>query len=220
MTTAIDEALGRWVPALAATGTLGSVVLFGSAAREDWGPKRSDLNLACVLRSRDPSALTALAPTLTAAWRQDRVAPWLVQKDEIATLSDVYALKLLDIRDHHRVLHGPDPFAGVTIDRAAVRLRAEQELRNHQIRLRRALCLSAPSDISTHLGPIRKAARVLLRGLLFLERVERPRWDRDTVMEVSAANLGVGPAFWRGPDGVAVLATLDALVDRADRVVP
>jgi hypothetical protein len=58
---------------------------------------------------------------------------------EIPRAADVFPLLYADIAKKHAILVGTDPFAELTVSRRHLRLRVEQELREAQIRLRRAV---------------------------------------------------------------------------------
>lgn len=121
-------------------GTLDDVkglVLYGSLARGEYRPRESDVNLVVSLGRGSTETLRALHEPLRVAWRAVRVEPFLVRASEVPRLADVFPVKLLDIRLHHRVLSGEDPFEQVVIESADLRTRTEQELRNHLLRLRR-----------------------------------------------------------------------------------
>jgi hypothetical protein len=70
------------------------------------------------------------------------VDPFILGADELRGAARDFPTKLLDIRAHHVVLYGSDPFAEVQPSPEHVRLRVEQELRNLALRLRRRLVLA------------------------------------------------------------------------------
>src|SRR5262249_25071672 len=76
-----------------------------------------------------------------------RPGPW-PGGAEIPRLAEVFPTRLLDIRDHHLLLHGEDVFAGLEIDGKLLRLRVEQELSNLSLRLRRTLVTLAADPAS------------------------------------------------------------------------
>ena len=55
-----------------------SAVLYGSAARGDWVPGRSDVNVMLVLDDPSPPALRRLTPAVTECWHNHGFTPPLI----------------------------------------------------------------------------------------------------------------------------------------------
>lgn len=155
MNRPVSEPLARLRDQLAAAPIVASATLYGSYVRGELHDEASDINLALVVRG---DGLGALVAPLQAAWRAARVDPWIARTDELAGLVDVFATRVRDIQRHHEVLVGDDPWPALVVPRSALRLRIEQELRNHQLRLRRAEVLSD--------GPGRARQLVIAAGAL------------------------------------------------------
>jgi predicted nucleotidyltransferase len=156
----------------AAGDDLVSLVLYGSAARGRYDRESSDINIVVVLRHADGATIEKIAPVLHDAERAWRVEPMIVAEQEVARLAITFPIKVLDIQRRHVVLHGADVFTGIHATREHVRLRAEQELMNLAMRLRRrffsarrdshALALAA-DDAAAPLA-VNLRALLLLRG--------------------------------------------------------
>jgi predicted nucleotidyltransferase len=127
----------------AAGPNLKSVVLYGSAARGEFHPKHSDLNVLCVLNQLDAASLENLR--LPSAWweQQGHPAPLVFTLEELRSSADVFAIELLDIRSDRCVLFGEDVFADLEVPRHLHALQVERELRTNLVRLRQAY-LRAP----------------------------------------------------------------------------
>lgn len=183
MTTAVNgypegprQALSRLLTALEKLAPEPSaLVVYGSLAKGTWREGESDVNLAVVLEEARPSTLEALGGPLRAAHRAVRVRPFVVERREIPRLADAFPIKLADIHRASHVILGDDPFAAVVIDREHLRLRTEQELRNHLLRLRRhAIFADDPRQLAK---PIYAASATLafeLGALLELDGRPRP----------------------------------------------
>ena len=61
----------------------------------------------------------------------------ILTPSEVRRACDAFPTKFLDIKAHHILLAGEDPFLDLDVKRENVRLRVEQELRNLTLRLRR-----------------------------------------------------------------------------------
>lgn len=123
-----------------------AVALFGSAAGSDFVRGRSDLNLAIVLRTIAVPQLEVLQRELPAWHKLGMATPILLDPDFLARAVDVFPIELQDIQLRHRMLHGPDVFADISIDPAQLRFQLEQEVRAKLLRLRLAYVESDGSD--------------------------------------------------------------------------
>jgi predicted nucleotidyltransferase len=154
--------------AIACFGTdLVSVVLFGSAVD---GRLRatSDVNVILVLARAKPEQLTAIGPAYAMAHAAIRLSVMFLLEAEIPSASEAFAVKFADVATRHRILHGPDPFADLVIDRDAARRRLGQILVNLTLRLRERLALDAAFEeqlamvAADSVGPLRSAAATLV----------------------------------------------------------
>jgi predicted nucleotidyltransferase len=114
-----------------------ALVVYGSAARGEHVPKRSDVNLLVVLRQVDADHLRVVAAEVRRA-RRLRLAPILLSPDDLTRGRDAFAIELSEMQDHRVVIYGEDPFTGLAIDREQLRLQVERELRGKLVRLRQA----------------------------------------------------------------------------------
>lgn len=150
---------------------LASVMLHGSVARGDWSEASSDIDVVVVLKRARREALTLMGDALALARASARVEAMILVEGEIARAADVFPLYYQDIRDHHIVLHGSDPFGGLVIESHHLRLRIEQELRDVSVRLRRSVTDARGDDallaeaVNRKLKRIRFPLRTLLRLL-------------------------------------------------------
>jgi hypothetical protein len=130
----------------AAGENLVSIVLYGSAANGNYDAEFSDLNFFCVLRETSYAALTALAPF--AKWWNDQKqpSPLLMTRAELEATTDVFAIELMDIQQHYRVLYGEDVLAGLEIPLRLHRAQVEYELREKLILLRQRALLATGKD--------------------------------------------------------------------------
>jgi Nucleotidyltransferase domain len=121
----------------AAGENLQSVILYGSAARGDFHPHKSDLNLLCVLKSAKATELIRIASVVR--WWSGQLhepAPRIFTHEELIHSADVFAIELLDIGQAHRVLFGDDPVVGIEVPMNLHRAQVEHELRTALQKLR------------------------------------------------------------------------------------
>jgi hypothetical protein len=134
---------------------------------------------------------------LRAAWRAVKVEPFLVQLGEIERLSDAFPIKLLDIKRHSQAIHGSNPFAEVRVSRADLRLRTEQELRNHLLRLRRGYTMNHGNVLALADALQHSVASLVIELGALLELHERVPEDPASaeVLGTAAREFGLEPGI-------------------------
>jgi hypothetical protein len=158
--TEADKALGQGY----------SAVLYGSAARGDFIPGRSNINLMVVMDQLTPSTLRSLSRAFT-GWRKGTPEPPLMlSRAEWTRATDAFPIEITDMRTAYRVLRGPDPLQGVRVDLADLRNALEREFRGKLLRLRQGYATYAPDPAALGKLGLQSAGTilVLLRGVLTL----------------------------------------------------
>ena len=168
-----------------------SGVLYGSAARGDYVPGWSDINLLVVTESLTPAVLRKIGGAF-AEWRAKTTEPpLLISRAEWARATDVFPLEVTDMRHAHEVLRGPDPVSALRVAPADLRSAIERELRGKLLRLRQGYAVRSGDEAA--LGELagRSASTVLviLRGLLTLQ--DRPV-PSDSLQVAMAASAMIG----------------------------
>jgi hypothetical protein len=193
---AIAVALDRLKDELArvAGQNLAGLILYGGLARGRYRPGKSDVNVVVLLHDASAPMLAALAPALQAAARAAGVDPLLLTPAEVRRAADAFPTKFLDIKNHHIVLAGADPFTALEVTREQIRLRAAQDLHNLLLRLRHRF-VAVGSDAGMLARALARAARPFaldLAALLQLAGKEVPAEDRSAVVfEAAAAAFGL-----------------------------
>ena len=115
---------------------LKSVVLYGSAASDDYSKKFSDFNVFCILGDPSPGAL-AKSNGLVRKWvKKGNPPPHFFDPKHIETSLDVFPMEFMDIKDQHKVLLGKDPLHGISVDLKNLRHECESELKGKLLHLR------------------------------------------------------------------------------------
>jgi predicted nucleotidyltransferase len=121
-----------------------SVVVYGSAARDDFHENFSDVNLLVVVRELTLTALPGMSDVLRWWSRELKLRPPLIMtRQELEESADVFAIELLDIQSVHRTLSGADIVAAIKVPMNLHRVQVEHELRTTLLRLRHHLLLAA-----------------------------------------------------------------------------
>lgn len=83
-----------------------------------------------------PGDLEALGPLVDAWQRDDLATPLLLTPHEFHRSLDAFPVEYQALLDHHDVIAGDPPFAGLVIDRANLRRACEVQAKSHLIHLR------------------------------------------------------------------------------------
>jgi predicted nucleotidyltransferase len=115
------------------------ILVHGSVVRGEYRPGESDVDVIVILEKAEFSQLEAIGNAMQLARYSARIEAMILTESEIAGASDAFPLLYDEIKQRHVLLTGRDPFASVEVHDTHRRLRIEQELREAQIRLRRAV---------------------------------------------------------------------------------
>jgi len=144
-----DDKLQKLVDRLhfACGDELVSVVLYGSAAREDFHEQYSDVNLLVVLRQMKPGTYPGLAGVLKWWSHEEKLRPPIIMThEELRESADVFAIEMLDIQASHKTLYGEDAVSGIVVPMNLHRVEVEHDLRTTLLRLRNHLLLTNDGD--------------------------------------------------------------------------
>jgi hypothetical protein len=106
-----------------------AAALYGSAARGEFDSAHSDVNVIFIFTTLGTPELEALRHA-NRVWARHRVVrPLLLTRASLDQSQDTFPLEYLLLREWHRTLHGPDLFATLGVERAALRSEVERVLR-------------------------------------------------------------------------------------------
>jgi hypothetical protein len=174
-----------------ALGSGYSAVLYGSAARGDFIPGRSNINLMLVIDQLDPQILRSLGRAFNGWRKASREPPLVMSRAEWQRATDAFPIEITDMRTAYQVLRGADPLQGVQADPADLRKALEREFRGKLIRLRQGYAAYAPDPAALGALGLQSAATilVLLRGVLALIGKQVPP---DSLELAAAAAAAIG----------------------------
>jgi predicted nucleotidyltransferase len=135
----------------AAKDNLKAVVLYGSAASGEFHAGHSDVNVLCLVERAASSDLEHLHSAADWWIRQGNPPPLVFTPGELLRSADVFAIEMLDMKLHHRMLFGEDFLTDFEVPMGLHRLQVERELRTGWVRLRRAI-LAAQLKQEAHLA--------------------------------------------------------------------
>lgn len=221
----------------AAGDNLESVLLYGSAAREQHDDTFSDVNVLCVLRQTGGPALDAVAPV--ASWWSNSLGhrpPMVVGLEELRSSADVFSIETLDLKQANRVLYGSDVMASIEVPTNLHRVQLEHELRTLVLRLRQHYLLAQADEKNLRLVLAKSVstALTLLRHALLAADVPAEGDKRDIIAAAQKAfgidTTSVGAALDLREQRRVEMATntlyraymdcLAGVVEKIDRVAP
>lgn len=116
---------------------LESLVLYGAhAAATDDAPAGPPLHTLALVGSLAFADLATCAGRVPAWKRAGLATPLLLGSDEFAASLDAFPLEYGAIIAHHHVVHGADPFTGISVDAEDVRRACEVQAKSHLLHLR------------------------------------------------------------------------------------
>lgn len=171
----------------AAGANLRAMVLYGSGARGEYRERHSDLNVLCLFGRLTAEDLQALHPA--AVWWQQKgfPMPQLFTLEELRASADIFAIELLDMKSHHRMICGEDFFNELEVPMQLHKLQVERELRTGLVKLRQAI-LQSPGKDRALLALMDASASTfvtLFRHALVAQGEEAPASKREVVERIA-----------------------------------
>jgi predicted nucleotidyltransferase len=166
-----------------------SIILYGSGARADYAPERSDLNFMIVLTEQGMTSLDRVMDAVK-RWQKHNVAtPLFITKSYIVDSLDSYPIEFLNIKRRYKIVHGEDLLLQLSFDSKHIRLQIERELRGKLLHLR-----SGWLETQDKAKNLRKLIAVSLTtfvslfcALLYMKRIEIPEGNNDVITAAGAA---------------------------------
>jgi len=174
-----------------------SMILYGSGARGDYIPGKSDINFLIMLTETGIGKLASAIETVT-RWRKRHVAiPLFMTRDYILTSLDAYPVEFLNMQRHHTLVFGEDVLAPLTFKPAELRLQLERELKAKILHLRKGYLETEGKE-----KQIRQLIKVsinafiaLFNALLTLKHMDIPD-GVDGVIRATASGFGIDAAVF------------------------
>ena len=185
-----------------------------------------------------PAASLALVRAITAedldhcaaratSWHRAGCAtPLLLTREEFAGSLDAFPIEYGEILETHRLIFGPDPFAGMVISPEDFRRACEVQVKSHLVHLRENYieCRGRQSDVTALVGEAAPAFALILRRLARLDGMaaethadlsayaaKRPGLDARTVGAVLAI---AGGHHGSGVDAIRIYPAYLAAVEQ------
>lgn len=113
-----------------------SIILYGSGARGEYVPGKSDINFLVILTEAGMEKID-LCFDFVRKWKKRNVAiPLFMTKSFIESSLDTFPVEFLNIKNEHLTIFGEDTLKDLEFDRKYVLLQCERELKGKTLNLR------------------------------------------------------------------------------------
>ena len=166
-----------------------SVLLYGSAARGEYVPGKSDINFMIVLSAEGIDNL-GRAFEAVAKWKKSNVAvPLFVTEEYVKSSVDTFPIEYLNIREAHRLVHGKNILKDLDVAPPFLRLQCEREIKGKLLLLREAFLETQETGklLKSLIRQSMAAFVAIFRGLLHLAGQEVPSQKRQVLDRVCKA---------------------------------
>ena len=160
-----------------------SIILYGSAAGEDYRPGKSDINFMVVLSEEGIERLDKAFKTV-AKWRRRNVAiPLFLTEGYIQSSLDVFPIEYLNFQQNHRLVYGNDVLKGLTFNAEDVRLQCEREIKGKLLLLREAFLetMGKGRQLKELIGRSLGALSAISEALLYVQEEPSLKGKRATI---------------------------------------
>ncbi|HDR16145.1 MAG TPA: hypothetical protein ENN79_11800 [Desulfobacteraceae bacterium] len=178
------------------TGVFGdglvSIICFGSSARGEYRPGKSDINFMIVLEDDAIERLDEAFDTV-ARWRARNVAiPVFVTEAYVCSSVDVFPIEYLDMQRSHILVYGKNVLSKLTFESEHVRLQCEREVKGKLLLLRERFVETRgkTKSVSELIGESLGAFIAVFEGLLHLKNIEIPA-KKTEIVAVTCRSFGL-----------------------------
>lgn len=169
-----------------------AIILYGSGARGEYVPKKSDINLLIVLSDKGIERLGD-ATDAVAKWRKRNVrVPLVMTRGYIQSSLDAFPLEFFNIKSAYQVIQGEDILKDVVIQKEDLRLQCERELKAKLLLLRESfLEANNKSHLLRELVAQSLSAFIsIFKALLYLKGDEVPE-KNEAVLSATVQSFGL-----------------------------
>ena len=169
-----------------------AIILYGSGARGEYVPKKSDINLLIALSENGIERLGD-ATDAVAKWRKRNVrVPLVMTRGYIQSSLDAFPLEFFNIKSAYQVIQGEDILKDVVIQKEDLRLQCERELKAKLLLLRESfLEANNKSHLLRELVAQSLSAFIsIFKALLYLKGDEVPE-KNEAVLSATVQSFGL-----------------------------
>jgi predicted nucleotidyltransferase len=169
-----------------------SIILYGSGARGEYIPKKSDLNFMIVLSENGMNRLSKAIP-LVSKWHKKRVnTPLFLTPASITSSLDTFPIEFFNIKAAHKVVCGENFLKNLAFDKNYMRLQCEHEVKGKLMQLKKHFLETAGNWRKTEalISASLPTFFSLFQAIMFLKDKE-PIAERHTLVKTVAQETGL-----------------------------
>ena len=161
-----------------------SIFAYGSITGRYYDPKRSDINLAVVLKEVSLEKLKQALKTVKGGIRCKINAPLFLSPSYIKMSLDTFPMEFMSMKDSSLVLYGDDCLAGISVTKEDLRRECEYQLKGKILTIRQAYLEQALSrkGIEKLIKSSFRALMPVFQNVLRIEREEAPPTDKQEIL--------------------------------------
>ena len=170
-----------------------SLFVYGSVTGPDYNPKRSDINLAVVLKKVSLDKFKPVLKTVRNGIKKKITAPLFLSPSYIKMSLDTFPMEFMNMKDSRLVLLGEDVLADIEADKADLRRECEYQLKGKMLTIRQAYLEQAMDrkGLERLLKTSFRALVPVLENILRLKREGPVSEDKEKVLEKLGQEFGV-----------------------------
>jgi len=160
-----------------------SIILYGSAAGQDYQPGKSDINFMIVLSETGIEHLDH-AFTIVKKWQKKNVAiPLFLTEGYVKTSMDVFPIEYLNFQRNYILAFGKDILKDLSFDPEFIRLQCEREIKGKLLILREGFLETSGKGraLKRLISQSIPAFVAIFEALLSLKEKNVPGEKRDTI---------------------------------------
>ena len=167
-----------------------SVVLYGSAASDEFYERRSNVNVMVILTDTGLHNISRSYQTVNSR-KFKMITPVFFTEEYIRSSLDVFPIEFLDIKENYQVLYGGDLIKDLDINIKNLRFQCEHELKSKLISIRqRYLVTKNKKDLEGLLFKTFTSTVHIMRNILRLKGLQPP-YIKELVLCEAEKALGV-----------------------------
>jgi len=162
-------------------------ILYGSGARGEYIPQKSDINFLVLLSENGIDNLSK-AFEVVSRWHKSRVnTPLFLTKNYLQASLDVFPIEFLNLKSYYKVICGEDVLQGLVIEKKFLRPQCEREIKGKLLQLRQQFLETRGSkrEIESLLARSAPTFYSIFRALLFLQDKAIPSGSRELLSLVA-----------------------------------
>ena len=175
-----------------------AIALYGSGARDEYVPKKSDLNFLIILSEAGIERLGNALDVVKKWEKRSTPVPLFLTRDYIESSLDAFPLEFFNIKSAYRVIYGDDMIGDLEIKKDNLRLQCERELKGKLLLLRESF-LQAHGETRRLTELIRRslpASISIFKALLHLKEERIPE-KNEALIQATAERFDLNKALLR-----------------------